>query len=88
MVAELPAAHRPAPPRRPVHGFYRAAVIKVPGSRRLLGGAIAACLVVALAITGAVMLTDAGPGPHPGTGAGSFPSRPCGLGGWSAVSQF
>ena len=45
---------------------------KMPGSRRLLGGAIAACFAVALAITGA-SCTDAGPGPHPGTGAGSYP---------------
>jgi hypothetical protein len=47
-------------------------VIKVPGSRRLVGGVIAAGVVVALAITGVVML-DAGPGPHPQAGAESYP---------------
>ena len=73
MVAGLRASHRPAPSRRAVHGFYGAAVTKMPGSRRLLGGAIAACLVVAFAITGAVLLTRSGPGPHPGTGAESYP---------------
>ena len=48
-------------------------MINVSRSRRLLGGAIAACLVVALGITVAVVLTSAGPGPHPQADAGSSP---------------
>jgi hypothetical protein len=43
------------------------------GSRRLLGGAIATCLLIALAITGAVTLEGGGTGPHHPASAGSFP---------------
>lgn len=42
------------------------------GRRRLLGSVIAACLAVALAITGVVLLTGAGPGSHP-QAAASYP---------------
>ena len=48
-------------------------MIHMPRSRRLLGGAIAACFAVALAITVAVMLTNAGTGSHPQADGGSHP---------------
>ena len=61
---------------------------RVLGSRRLLVGAIAACVAVALAITGVVMLTDTGSDLIPGPMQDLFPKPvPC-PGGWSAVSQF